>query len=97
MRVALQKKGVLQNDWKNNPDTVFAQGNQPYVLNNYFIECHLMTADSLMKKLKKMILTNSEQYHASRTYQLIVNFEHLIHCSSISIIELEQAFIGYNS
>ena len=29
---------------KNNSDTVFVQGNKPNVPNNYFIECHLMTA-----------------------------------------------------
>ena len=35
-----------------------------------------------------------EQYQASSTYYLIVNFEHLTHWSSISIVELEQAFAG---
>ena len=35
---------------KNNSDTVFVQGNKPNVPNNYFIECHLMTAYLLMKK-----------------------------------------------
>ena len=35
---------------KNNSDTVFVQGNKPYVSNNCFIECHLMTAYLLTEK-----------------------------------------------
>lgn len=77
---------------KNNSFTVFAQGHQPYMQNNYFVECWLMIANaySLIKR-QKMILTKSEQFQPSSTQQLIADFKHILH--SIFIIELKEAFV----